>query len=108
MTDTQLEFCRDVAKAMKVYREYHPDYELTEEQDADQQALADEFTADQELAQAADDSAHADRIETDAKYTYYRKMNYLLREISGAAIPEPIGTGNPDADYKRAMNVVDK
>ena len=108
MTDTQLQFCRDVAEAMRVYQAYHPTYELSDEHDDAQKVLASEYHSDQRLAADTSDDRVRERLESEAKFSYYRKMNYLLREISGAAVPEPIGTGNFKADYDRAMAVVDK
>jgi hypothetical protein len=91
MPELRKQFCQDVAQALRVYNEHH-EYELTDKQTTMQSRAAEQFEADGKTP--------------DAAFVYYRSMNKLLHEISGACIDEPIGTGDIEADYERAMSTV--
>lgn len=106
MTQEQLTFCKRVAEAIRIYREYHPDYEITEKQDKIQEQYNEEFQADTNAAMLLENEDDQQRRLVIAKYTYYRKMNILLKEISGVGVPELIGTGDNVNDFNRAMDVV--
>jgi hypothetical protein len=110
MTPEQREFCDTVSKALRIYEEYHPSYEITAKQDEEQDKYAAELTAViQQVDSRTDltDVARAKMLD-DAHFLYYRNMNKILREVSGVGVPEPAGTGDPKADYRRAMNVIDR
>jgi hypothetical protein len=97
MTQAQQQFCKDVAQALDIWHtgqiEDKPEYELNKECERKYEAAVTEY---KESEQNDDDT-----------YRYYRKMNAVLQAASGAGIPELIGTGNAEADFDRAMAIVD-
>lgn len=93
MTPHQKAFCQDVATALHTWTQYHPKHTLNEKQQETHKNIV-------ELYRTSSKS-----IENELNY--YRSMNKLLKEISGVAIKEMPGTGDPFADFDRAMKIVE-
>lgn len=92
MTETQKQFCTDVVTAMRTWNEHHEDFKMTEVCIEKQQKLIQMYKESDKTV--------------DVELTYYRGMNKLLKEISGVCIKEPPGTGDPFADFDRAMKIL--
>ncbi len=92
MTDAQKTFCQDVAQAMQIWDQTHPDVKFTEKQAERQKQLATDFKESD--------------MGVESELIYYRGMNKLLKEVSGIGIKEPPGTGDPVADFERAMKIL--
>ncbi len=92
MTEIQKRFCQDVVEAMQTWNQHHADFKMDDASIAKQQALIQMYKESEKTV--------------DVELSYYRGMNKLLKDISGVCIKEPPGTGDPFADFERAMKIL--
>lgn len=101
MTPDQRQFCEDVGKAMAIWDEYHPDDELTDAQMERQEITIKEYE------EVTKNPTSTKNQKDFAELKYYRTMNNILKEVSGIGIKELPGTGDPIADFDRAIKIIE-
>jgi len=93
MTPIQRQFCEDVKSACTVWNKFHPHHKL----DAGLKKLQED--AEEKYKKTVP-------ITDEVTLEYYKVANKILKTVSGVGIPEPVGTGDPDADFERAMKII--
>ena len=93
MTPLQKQFCEDVKQACTVWNTYHPDFKLPANLKEMQQKAEEKYRKTVPMT----DEVHLE---------YFKTANKILKIVSGVGVPEPVGTGDPEADFERAMKII--